>query len=291
MNRQSLPWVILLLTATGFLVVRTATGDMGREYAVWSSGATQAASASEYVAGGADVSLWRSVGLWVAAIGTLFIFSFLYADNPCYKVAEAVLVGVSAGYAMIVGFWTVIIPNLLAPLFPKFTQSIFLPGTVPVRSDYWWLNIVPLVLGIMLLMRLSPAGGWIARWPLAFIIGSTAGLRLIAFVEADFLAQIRNTVIPLITIDNGRLDAFATFSNVLLLIGVVSCLVYFFFSIEHTGFVGGVSRVGIWYLMITFGAAFGFTVMGRVALLAIRFEFLFDNWLWLIDPTQRRLGL
>jgi len=40
--------------------------------------------------------------------------------------------------------------------------------------------------------------------------------------------------------------------------------------------------------MITFGAAFGYTVMGRIALLAIRLEFLFDDWLWLIDPNGRR---
>jgi hypothetical protein len=42
--------------------------------------------------------------------------------------------------------------------------------------------------------------------------------------------------------------------------------------------------------MITFGAAFGYTVMGRIALLAIRLEFLFDDWLWLIDPTGRRVA-
>ena len=40
--------------------------------------------------------------------------------------------------------------------------------------------------------------------------------------------------------------------------------------------------------MITFGAAFGFTVMGRIALLAARMEFLFDDWLWLIDPNEQR---
>ena len=56
----------------------------------------------------------------------------------------------------------------------------------------------------------------------------------------------------------------------------------------YLGVVGGVARVGIWFLMITFGAAFGFTVMGRIALLAARFEFLFDDWLWLIDPTNQR---
>jgi hypothetical protein len=62
---------------------------------------------------------------------------------------------------------------------------------------------------------------------------------------------------------------------------VLSCLVYFFFSVEHRGIVGGISRLGIWFLMITFGAGFGYTVMGRIALLSDRFEFLFYDWLWL----------
>ena len=34
------------------------------------------------------------------------------------------------------------------------------------------------------------------------------------------------------------------------------------------------------------GGAVGDTVMGRIALLAGRFEFLFDDWLWLIDPKD-----
>jgi hypothetical protein len=55
--------------------------------------------------------------------------------------------------------------------------------------------------------------------------------------------------------------------------------------------VGKTAKLGVWYLMITFGAAFGYTVMGRIALLAIRLEFLMDDWLWLIDPTLKRHGL
>jgi hypothetical protein len=58
-------------------------------------------------------------------------------------------------------------------------------------------------------------------------------------------------------------------------------LVYFFFSLEHKGVVGKTARVGVWFLMITFGAAFGFTVMGRITLLVGRFDFLFNDWLGL----------
>ena len=154
------------------------------------------------------------------------------------------------------------------------------------ERDLWYL--VPLILGVMLLWRLLPKGAWIARWPLAFIIGTTAGLRLIAFLHGDFLAQIRNTIVPLAVIGGGGFDFRLSLQNLLLVVGVLCGLVYFFFSVEHKGVVGKVANVGIWVLMITFGASFGYTVMGRIALLATRLEFLLDDWLWLIDPVQRR---
>ena len=83
-------------------------------------------------------------------------------------------------------------------------------------------------------------------------------------------------------------DLWRSVRNCILVFGLLACLVYFFFSFEHKGIVGHTARVGIWVLMITFGAGFGYTVMGRIALLAIRLEFLFDDWLWLIDPTNKR---
>jgi hypothetical protein len=192
---------------------------------------------------------------------------------------------------MVVGFWTVIIPNLLGKIWPAWIQSWAMPGLSPVREPSWWVRLIPLLLGGMLLWRLSPAGAWIARWPLAFIIGTTAGIRLVGFIQADFLSQIRNSIIPLVVLESDAVDVWDSLANLLLVGGVLACLVYFFFSIEHKGFVGKVSKVGVWVLMITFGAAFGYTVMGRIALLAIRLEFLFDDWLWLIDPTGKRIGL
>ena len=38
------------------------------------------------------------VGVWIGALLTLGIFSFLYKDNPFYKFSEALFVGISAGY-------------------------------------------------------------------------------------------------------------------------------------------------------------------------------------------------
>ena len=232
-------------------------------------------------------SLSRTIGIWVAAFFTLFIFSFLYRDNPFYKIAESVVVGVSAAYWMVVGFWTTIVPNLLGKLAPEWINSWAMPG-LDTKAEYIYL--VPLIMGIMLIWRLAPKGGWISRWPLAFIIGTTAGIRLIGFIHADFLGQIRNTIMSLAVYSpETGLNFWDSIKNIIIVIGVLTTIVYFFFSIEHEGLVGQTAKVGIWFLMITFGAAFGYTVMGRIALLAIRMEFLMNDWLWLIDPSHTRV--
>ncbi len=235
----------------------------------------------------------RTIGLWLAAIFTLAIFSFLYKDNPLYKLAESTVVGVSAGYWMVIGLWDMIIPNLFGKLLPGFVQANLMPGLSADGTN--WAYLVPLIFGLLLLMRLAPKGQFFSLWTLAFIVGTTAALRMVAYIEGDFLSQINATVTPLyqqvVNADgtvNGYSSFWASVRQITLVVGVLACLTYFFFSVEHKGAVGKVARLGIWFLMITFGAAFGFTVMGRIALLAARFEFLFDDWLWIIDPMNQR---
>ncbi len=259
----------------------------------------------------------RTIGIWVAAFFTLAVLSFLYKDNPFYKIAEHAFVGISAAYWMVVAFWTTVVQNLFGKLFPYWTKFTLVPGlnldeiTEVLATKSWlvWLipydqaagdgltastlqlmNVwywIPMILGVMLLWRLAPKGGWIARWPLAFTIGTTAGLRLIAYLESDFIKQIEATLLPLYNPvydpQTGALDAYhtvvASMNNILIVLGVMCGLLYFFFSLEHRGLVGRASRVGIWVLMITFGAGFGYTVMGRIALLVGRFQFLVQDWL------------
>jgi hypothetical protein len=71
--------------------------------------------------------------------------------------------------------------------------------------------------------------------------------------------------------------------NVVAIAGIFSVLIYFFFSKEHKGALGGVAKLGIWFLMVAFGASFGYTVMGRVSLLIGRMQFLLRDWLHLIE--------
>lgn len=297
-------WLALMLVGAAALVGRAAftTSGMGREYVravpvangQWMQydpatyGAYLQAEAANPDQTDVRFSLPRTVGLWLAAFFTLAVFSFLYRDNPAYKIAESIFVGVAAAYWSVIAFWDVIVPNLIGKIWPSLVQAWSLPGLSGPEAEQNLTYLGALVLSVMLLWRLAPKGGWIARWPLAFVIGTSAGLRLIGFLHGDFLVQIRNTILPLAVFEGGAFDVWGSVQNILIVAGVLCSLVYFFFSFEHKGLVGSTARVGIWVLMITFGAAFGYTVMGRIALLAIRFEFLLDDWLWLIDPGARR---
>lgn len=232
---------------------------------------------------GARVSVARTTGLWLAAFFTLACYSYLYKDNPAYKLTESIIVGVSAGYWLTASFWDVIVGKALARLMPDQMRAWALPNLDPADPDL--LTLVPLTLGALLFARLIPGGAWLARWPLALIVGTTAGLKLVLYLDGDFVSQIRNTILPLIVFNDNAIDLDGSGRNILLVTSVLCCLTYFYFSVEHRGAVGRVSRCGIWVLMITFGSSFAFTVMGRITLLTMRLEFLFRDWLGLLPPN------
>lgn len=251
---------IVALTLLLFALIRASTGAMANPF-----------------------SDTHALGTWVAAFFTLCMLSFLYGDNPFFKFAENVFVGVSAAYWMVMAFWRAIVPNLLGNLAPEIPSALFgmdLPLDVPLERRF--LYAVPLLLGLLLLARFHPRGRVLSAWALAFIVGTTAGLRFISYLNTDFLAQVHNSIQPLVVLSDGGLDVGRTLSAFVLTGGMLCALAYFYFSREQKGALGAASRVGVWILMITFGAGFGFTVMGRVALIVGRMEFLLQNWLGLI---------
>jgi len=219
-------------------------------------------------------------GVWIAAALTLFVFSFLYKDNPLYKFAEHLFVGVSGGYYIILNFWTVIYPNLIVPLGRAFRGT----GVNADRAgmfateigDYRGYLIITAILGLLLFTRLMGKIGWLSRWPLAVIIGVYAGIKTTGFAQGDFVAQVQASLQPILLPTIG-----GTLSAIVFTIGLIASLLFFFFSREHKGALGVASKVGVYFLMVGFGAGYGYTVMSRISLLIGRFQFLLENWLGL----------
>ncbi len=260
------------------------------------------------------------VGYWLGIFLTFCILSFLYKDNPFYKFAEHIFVGVSLGFLVMQQYFDVIHPYMVEKL-----------------AGGKWMALVPLALIIMLFMKaLSRRFAWVARYPLALVVALYAGFA-IKTVEANLGAQLKESTqsldapkvnineatpaelaslpgvsgpvaekiverraqapfqsvdeiagLPGLTeaqrgalaeergpfigldaragVSDGERDLFGIFSEVLLLLGLLASLVYFYFSIEQKGPVKRVSRFGVWILMIGFGASFGYTVQGRLSL-------------------------
>jgi len=199
--------------------------------------------------------------LWLEAFITLAIFSFLYKDNSVYHLVESVFAGLSAGYYVGLYWKSIILQQLWEPM---------------TRADNpkWWL-FIPGIFGLMMFTRLWPKYSWISRIALAFVMGSTAGIFLITQLHGLVLPQMQKTMLSLINSDGLE----ASFLAVIVVIGVISTLIYFYFSKEHKGFVGVTAKLGIWFIMISFGAHFGYTVMGRVSLLIGRVQFLIEDWI------------
>ncbi|MEW6050024.1 MAG: hypothetical protein AB1644_03040 [Candidatus Zixiibacteriota bacterium] len=217
-----------------------------------------------------NTGIMDHLALWTAAFLTLGIISFLYRDNVWYKICEAVFVGASAGYWFVTYFWD--------NIYGKFWVGVF-PGDPSRSPDYALL--VGGALGLLMLMRLIPKIGWLSRWPLAFIVGATAGLNLIGYFASNVMVQVADTVRPLLGADGGA-SLYDVIGNVVVAVGTFTALIYFFFSKEHKGAFGGAAKVGIFVLMVTFGASFGYTVMSRMSLLIGRIDFLLGDWLGLI---------
>jgi hypothetical protein len=192
----------------------------------------------------------------MAALLTIAIFSFLYKDNPVYKFAEHVFVGIAAGYVVAIEYQNVFLPNLWRPL----TQGHY-------------VLIMPFVLGVLMFSRFTSRFNWLSRWAIGLMVGTFSGLAIIGFAQGDLVAQIQANMVPLKA--HSLID---TFSNVMIVVGLLASLVYFFFSKEHKGALGASARLGIWFLMVSFGASYGFTVMARISLLIGRLLFLIIDW-------------
>lgn len=188
------------------------------------------------------------IGGWIAAGLTLFMFSSLYKDNPFYRFGEHLYLGLSVGYIII----KVIYANIIGGLYKPFFE------------DQQYLLIIPTILGLSLYTRFFPKIAWISRITFAFIVGYGSGLTIPRIIAGGIFQQIEKIITPL-----GKNSAtwWDIFSGIIIIIGVVSVLIYFFFSVEHKGVVNKISRVGIYFVMIAFGASFGYTVMARMSLL------------------------
>ena len=204
--------------------------------------------------------------VWIAAILTLAIFSFLYRENPFYRFAEHLYVGLGNGYAITFYWHRILMPSLIDPVAHN-------PSIV---TKVWLIAIA--IIGALYFTRFIPKISWLVRIPIAIALGYSAGTSIPRSVDAELIQQLRATILTR--------SMFAHWDTALwgivILVGVIATVSYFFFSSERKGVLKPLSYAGIIFIMVGFGASFGYTVMARISLFIGRLQFLLGDWLGVI---------
>lgn len=156
--------------------------------------------------------LFSAEGLaaFLICFSTLMIFSFLYQDNPFYKFAEHVFVGLSTGYGITLVWFQILRPNLVDRLLPPVDavkQQLFRAGSLaPDQYAGYQVGLLErlqhgqfvyyvfLVLGILMLFKITRKLHWLSRWPLAYVIGAFAGIQIIQAAQGALVPQLEATM-------------------------------------------------------------------------------------------------
>lgn len=228
---------------------------------------------------------WKII---LGVIATLGIFSILYKENPVFRFIEHIYIGVATGVGIVIYFWQVIYPSWWVRM---------VPSTVTEGGKGEWWHIFALLIGLLLFSVYFPKLAWMNRFVFGVLMGWAAG-----YIWRDFLGLLApqlhksfaKTPVTTYAMDGvgkvGDLNNIHLWGNVyfhlwhvVFIIVLVCVMAYFFFSVEHrAGWIRKPANAGRYFLMITLGAIFGTTVMGRFSLVIERFDFLRNAFTTLI---------
>ena len=199
------------------------------------------------------MSLDLIVGV-IAFLFTLMIFSYLIGDNPVFRIAVYIFVGVSSGYVGAVACRQVLWPDLLQPLL-----NALLHGITVQRA----ILAVPLLLSGLLLMKAWPSISRLGMPSMGLLVGVSAAVAIGGAVTGTLLPQVGATINAFdLKASSSPTEAFL--DGGLVLAGVVTTLVYFHFGARTTA-DGAVRRfalieivafIGSIFLAITLGVLF-----------------------------------
>ena len=216
----------------------------------------------------------ETAGTWIAALLTLAVLSYVLGNNPAFRLAEYLFVGIAAGYAAAMA-WN-------HTIWPRVQLLVDDPGS------YWYYGVF-FVLGLLLLLRGFKSVSVLGNLPLGVLFGTGAALALGGALTGSLVPQMRASVVSLIPPEPSQ-DAVRwayIIDAVLLVLGTVAVLSAFHFtaqgrgrlaSLGHglLGFLGGTGRK---LIMIAFGALLAGAILSFFVVLESRLDFLIRDWL------------
>lgn len=204
--------------------------------------------------------------LLLSFILTVMIFSYIFGDNPLFRIAAYLFVGASSAYVLVLVFYQILVPKLIMPLFSGDNNQRI-------------IQLIPIVLSILLLFKLSKKTSFVGDFSLAFLVGSGAAIILTSAFTGTLLPMIDMVTEPF-SIDALSIQSF--FGGIFILIGAISSLIYFQFS-KRTSSTNSsiiskifqtISQIGMIFIGITLGSVFAGVIISAVIALIERLNFI-----------------
>ncbi len=194
------------------------------------------------------------IGAFLGFVFTLLIFSYLIGDNPLFRITVHIFIGVSAGFAAAIAINNVIIPRLIEPLFSTNRGEQF-------------LALIPLILAVLLLFKISPRFAFIGNLPVSYLVGVSAAAAIGGAVTGTLIPQVIASINLLDLQTSQDFDVtlgLRIVNGIIILVGTIATLAYFQFgrgskSTEKSQIqilIEGFGQIGQVFIAITFGFLF-----------------------------------
>lgn len=200
---------------------------------------------------------------------TLMVFSYLIGDNPLFRIAVYLFIGVASGYAAAIVWHSVLVPKLFQPLMALNP-----------------LAMIPLVFGVSLLAKLSARTAWIGSFSMAVLVGVGAAAAIGGALIGTLLPQAQAAIdgFDILSAGSGLEAASRLLEGVILLGGTVFTLASFHFSAgraadgvpKRNRIIEGIAWVGRIFIAITFGALFAGVYMSALTAMIERLSFVLN---------------
>ena len=204
-----------------------------------------------------------AIGLMVGVVLTLLIFSYLLGDNPLYRLALHLFIGVVVGYSFGVVLREVVLLSVLPQLVAR-EQTI----------------VIPVVLGILLLMKGFPRYAYIGNFSVAYLVGVGTAVALAGALMGSIIPQVGAVGNAL----SRPSDLFGLGDGLIVLLGTICTLMAFTFAVPARRGVEsswarslrGLARVGRLFLIIAFGVAFAGALTAALTMFIGRVQSIID---------------
>ena len=212
-----------------------------------------------------DLSVLDLIGALLGFVLTIFVFSYIGGDNLLFRIATHLFIGVAAGYVAIVVIQDIILPHMILPfLGSDRNEKIF--------------AILFLILVALLLTKISPRLNKLGNPAVAYLAGVGAAAAIGGAVVGTIFPQASTSMS--VFVENNIFDA------IWILIGTLTTLLYFHFSIRRKNseadesqrprWLEMIGKVGQFFIAVTFGALFSGVYLAAIMALIERAFYMWN---------------